>query len=48
MIPDSLRFPPGGKPWLLYGLFGVSLVLNLALAVKFGFGGSEEIGRAHV
>lgn len=37
MIPDSLRFPPGGKPWLLYGLFGVSVVLNLGLAVKYGF-----------
>lgn len=36
MIPDSLRFPPGGKPWLLYGLFGASLVLNLALALRFG------------
>lgn len=40
MIPDSLRFPPGGKPWLLYGLFGASLVLNLALALKYG--GSDE------
>ncbi len=35
MIPHSLRFPPGGKPWLLYGLFGASLVLNLALAVRY-------------
>lgn len=34
MIPDSLRFPPGGRPWLLYGLVGVSLVLNLGLAMK--------------
>ena len=40
MVPDSLRFPPGGKPWLLYALFGASLVLNLALAVKYG--GAEE------
>ncbi len=36
MLPESLRFPPGGKPWLLYGLFGASLVLNLALALKYG------------
>src|SRR5688500_4598178 len=36
MLPESLRFPPGGKPWLLYGLFGASLVLNLALAIKYG------------
>jgi murein DD-endopeptidase MepM/ murein hydrolase activator NlpD len=36
MIPESLRFPPGGKPWLLYGLFGASLALNLGLAIKFG------------
>lgn len=42
MIPDSLRFPPGGKPWLLYGLLGASLALNLALAVKYSGGGSEE------
>lgn len=35
MLPQSLRFPPGGKPWLLYGLFGASLLLNLALAIKF-------------
>lgn len=42
MIPDSIRFPPGGKPWLLYGLFGVSLVLNLGLAVKFGLSGPAE------
>lgn len=40
MLPESLRFPPGGKPWLLYGLFGASLALNLALAVKFS--GSDE------
>jgi murein DD-endopeptidase MepM/ murein hydrolase activator NlpD len=40
MLPESLRFPPGGKPWLLYGLFGSSLVLNLALAVKYG--GADE------
>lgn len=36
MIPDSLRFPPGGKPWLLYGLLGASLTLNLGLAIKYG------------
>lgn len=37
MIPDSLRFPPGGKPWLLYALFGTSIVLNLGLALRYGF-----------
>lgn len=41
MIPEHLRFPPGGKPWLLYGLFGVSLVLNLGLAVKYGMADDE-------
>ena len=35
MLPDSLRFPPGGKPWLLYGIMGASLVLNLGLAIRF-------------
>ncbi len=34
MLPDSLRFPPGGKPWLLYGLLGASLVVNLGLSMK--------------
>jgi murein DD-endopeptidase MepM/ murein hydrolase activator NlpD len=42
MLPESLRFPPGGKPWLLYGLFGASLVLNLALALKYGGADSAE------
>ncbi|MDP2309788.1 MAG: M23 family metallopeptidase [Pseudomonadota bacterium] len=49
MLPESLRFPPGGKPWLLYGLFGASLVLNLALAVKYSGGDEiapEEPGQA--
>ncbi|MES2639815.1 MAG: M23 family metallopeptidase [Myxococcota bacterium] len=46
MLPESLRFPPGGKPWLLYGLFGASLVLNLALAIKFS--GSDELPPAAV
>ncbi|MFZ5479843.1 MAG: M23 family metallopeptidase [Myxococcota bacterium] len=35
MIPDALRFPPGGKPWLLYGLLGTSIVLNLGLALRY-------------
>jgi murein DD-endopeptidase MepM/ murein hydrolase activator NlpD len=39
---DSLRFPPGGKPWLLYGLFGTSLVLNLALALRFAWSSPNE------
>ncbi len=36
MLPDSLRYPPDGKPWLLFGLMGMSLVLNVALAVRLG------------
>jgi murein DD-endopeptidase MepM/ murein hydrolase activator NlpD len=35
MIPDALRFPPGGKPWLLYGLLGTSVALNLGLALRY-------------
>jgi murein DD-endopeptidase len=35
MLPDSLRYPPGGKPWLLYALLGASLLVNLGLAVRF-------------
>lgn len=38
---DSLRFPPGGKPWLLYGLFGTSLVLNLSLALRYTMGDED-------
>ena len=36
MLPESLRYPPDGKPWLLFGLMGLSLVLNVALAVRLG------------
>lgn len=36
MLPDFLRYPPGGKPWLLYGAVGVSLALNLGLAIRLG------------
>ena len=36
MLPDSLRYPPLGRPWLLFGLLGASLVLNLALATRLG------------
>jgi len=36
MLPDFLRYPPGGKPWLLYGAVGVSLALNLGLAMRLG------------
>lgn len=31
MLPDSLLNPPGGKPWLLYGVLGLSLLGNIAL-----------------
>jgi murein DD-endopeptidase len=34
MISDLLKSPPLGKPWLLYGFLGVSLVLNLTLALR--------------
>lgn len=27
--------PPGGKPWLLYGILGVSLTLNLVMALRW-------------
>ncbi len=27
--------PPGGKPWLLYGLLGASLTMNLVMAIKW-------------
>lgn len=36
MLPESLRYPPLGRPWLLFGLLGASLVLNLALATRLG------------
>jgi len=31
MLPESLLHPPGGKPWLLYGVLAVSLLGNVAL-----------------
>lgn len=34
MTSDFLKNPPLGKPWLLYGFLGVSLVLNLTLALR--------------
>jgi murein DD-endopeptidase len=34
MIDDFLKNPPFGKPWLLFGLLGASLVLNLTLALR--------------
>ncbi|MSQ02237.1 MAG: M23 family metallopeptidase [Myxococcales bacterium] len=45
MIPDFLKSPPLGKPWLLYAFLGTSLVLNLALAVQ-GAGASAEVSVA--
>ena len=42
MIPDTLRFPPGGKPWLLYGILSTSIVLNLGLALRFS-GDAEPV-----
>jgi murein DD-endopeptidase len=33
MLPSSLRYPPGGKPWLLYGVLAASLIGNVALGV---------------
>lgn len=36
MLPESLRYPPLGRPWLLYGLLGTSLVFNLALVTRLG------------
>lgn len=36
MLPDFLRNPPDGKPWLLYGILGASLCLNLALVGRLG------------
>lgn len=35
MIPEALRFPPGGKPWLLYALLGASLTLNVGLLAMY-------------
>ena len=34
MIPEFLKNPPMGRPWLLFGLLGCSLVLNLALVTR--------------
>ncbi len=38
MIPDALRFPPGGKPWLLYALLAASLSFNVGVLVAYGPG----------
>ena len=43
MIPDALRTPPGGKPWLLSGLLGASALFNLALFVAWGSGPTETV-----
>lgn len=42
MIPESLRYPPGNKPWLLFGVVGLSLALNLGLALRLGMSGPAE------
>lgn len=47
MIPEFLRNPPAGKPWLLYGALGASLVLNLLLAGRLG-AASPELPEAPV
>lgn len=36
MIPSSLRYPPGGKPWLLYVLLAGSAAFNIGVLVKYG------------
>lgn len=43
MIPEALRTPPGGKPWLLYGLLGASAVFNLVLFATWGSGPTEQV-----
>jgi murein DD-endopeptidase MepM/ murein hydrolase activator NlpD len=42
MISQFLKNPPLGKPWLLYGFLGASLVLNLTLALRSSDGGAPE------
>ncbi|MBM4390306.1 MAG: M23 family metallopeptidase [Deltaproteobacteria bacterium] len=34
MIPEFLKNPPLGRPWLLYGLLGTSVVLNTMLVLR--------------
>lgn len=46
MLPDALKNPPFGKPWLLYAFLGTSLVLNLALAWRSGPEAGTEVDAA--
>ncbi len=48
MIPEFLKNPPLGKPWLLYGFLGTSLVLNLTLALRDGDAPAPEVAPAAV
>ncbi len=43
MLPESLRYPPGGKPWLLFGAVGLSLSLNLGLALRLARPASSTV-----
>lgn len=36
MIPSLLRYPPGGKPWLLYALLAGSAAFNIGVLVRYG------------
>ncbi len=42
MLPEFLKNPPLGKPWLLYAFLGASLVVNLTLALRSNGGGEAE------
>lgn len=43
MIPDLLRHPPGGKPWLLYGALAASFLTNLVLAARLSARPDEAV-----
>lgn len=49
MIPASLRSPPGGKPWLLYGVLGASLLGNAVLGARaLGARSDEDVSPVQV
>lgn len=46
MVPEALRHPPGGKPWLLYLVLAGSVAFNIGVLSRYGSSTPEVPGVA--